>query len=106
MARTLKRSGLRRYNPLPAPGHTAQQEAHENEPASPLAEKDEAKRLGARWDATKRVWYVQNMTDPAAFKRWLPDPESPAPGPGGVTAASLPARPRPSEEGRASLNSL
>lgn len=53
----------------------------------PFAEKDEAKRLGARWDATKRVWYVQNMTDPAAFKRWLPDPESPAPGPGGVTAS-------------------
>lgn len=53
----------------------------------PFAEKDEAKRLGARWDATKRVWYVQNMTDPSAFKRWLPEHESPAPAPAGVTAS-------------------
>ncbi|MBN8283763.1 DUF5710 domain-containing protein [Zoogloea sp.] len=52
----------------------------------PFAEKDEAKRLGARWDATKRVWYVQNMTDPAVFKRWLPEHESPAPARAGVTA--------------------
>ncbi len=38
----------------------------------PFAEKDQAKELGARWDATKRVWYVQNVTDLTAFARWLP----------------------------------
>jgi hypothetical protein len=38
----------------------------------PFAEKDQAKELGARWDATKRVWYVQNVTDLTAFTRWLP----------------------------------
>lgn len=38
----------------------------------PFAEKDEAKRLGARWDPAQRVWYVQNATDLAAFSRWLP----------------------------------
>lgn len=38
----------------------------------PFAEKDEAKRLGARWDPARRVWYVQNATDLAVFSRWLP----------------------------------
>lgn len=38
----------------------------------PFAEKDQAKALGARWDATKRLWYVQNVSDLAPFARWLP----------------------------------
>jgi hypothetical protein len=38
----------------------------------PFAEKDEAKRLGARWDPTRKVWYVQNTTELDAFSRWLP----------------------------------
>lgn len=38
----------------------------------PFAEKDEAKRLGARWDPAKKLWYVQNATNLAAFERWLP----------------------------------
>lgn len=37
----------------------------------PYAEKDEAKRLGARWDATRKKWYVPNGVDTAAFSRWL-----------------------------------
>lgn len=36
----------------------------------PFAEKDEAKQLGARWDAAKRKWYVPNGVDLAAFSRW------------------------------------
>lgn len=39
----------------------------------PFAEKDEAKRLGARWDPGRRLWYVQNAADLSAFSRWLPD---------------------------------
>ena len=38
----------------------------------PFAEKDEAKRLGARWDPAKKQWYVQNAPNLAAFERWLP----------------------------------
>lgn len=38
----------------------------------PFAEKDEAKRLGARWDAARKVWYIENVTDTAPFSRWIP----------------------------------
>jgi hypothetical protein len=37
----------------------------------PFAEKDEAKRLGARWDSAKKKWYVPLGTDLTAFSRWL-----------------------------------
>lgn len=36
----------------------------------PYAEKDDAKRLGARWDAARRKWYIPPGVDPAAFARW------------------------------------
>ena len=38
----------------------------------PFAEKDEAKRLGARWNAAGKVWYVENKADLSPFARWLP----------------------------------
>lgn len=38
----------------------------------PFAEKDEAKALGARWDAASRTWYLSAGLDPAPFRRWLP----------------------------------
>lgn len=38
----------------------------------PFAEKDDAKGLGARWDAAARKWYVPLGKDLEAFKRWLP----------------------------------
>ena len=44
----------------------------------PFAEKDEAKQLGARWNAVKKVWYVEDK-DLTPFARWLPD-GLPAPG--------------------------
>lgn len=37
----------------------------------PFAEKDEAKKLGARWDAARKVWYVENKEDMSLFVRWL-----------------------------------
>jgi hypothetical protein len=37
----------------------------------PYAEKDEAKRLGARWDAERKAWFVPAGLDAAAFSRWL-----------------------------------
>ena len=38
----------------------------------PYAEKDEAKRLGARWDPARKVWYIENVADTAQFSRWMP----------------------------------
>jgi hypothetical protein len=37
----------------------------------PFAEKDEAKRLGARWDSAKKKWYAPSGADLARFSRWL-----------------------------------
>ena len=37
-----------------------------------FADKDEAKRLGARWDAASRRWYVPDFIPVAPFARWLP----------------------------------
>ena len=36
----------------------------------PYAEKDEAKALGARWNAQRKAWYVPDDTDAAPFERW------------------------------------
>ena len=41
----------------------------------PFAEKDEAKQLGARWDAAKKVWYIENVADTAPFSKWMPTEE-------------------------------
>jgi hypothetical protein len=40
---------------------------------TPFAEKDQVKALGARWDATRKVWYVVNVPDLSPFTRWIPD---------------------------------
>lgn len=37
----------------------------------PFAEKDQAKSLGARWNAEKKKWYVPIGTDLAPFKKWV-----------------------------------
>lgn len=36
----------------------------------PYAEKDEAKALGARWNPTRRSWYVPDGVAQAPFARW------------------------------------
>ena len=38
----------------------------------PFAEKDAVKALGARWDATRKVWYIQNVEDLKPYLRWMP----------------------------------
>ena len=38
----------------------------------PYAEREAAKALGARWDAEKRMWFVDNPVDLRPFARWLP----------------------------------
>ena len=42
----------------------------------PYAEKDQAKQLGARWDAARKVWYVDGRDDLSPFARWSPSEHS------------------------------
>ncbi len=51
----------------------------------PFAEKDEAKKLGARWDAARKLWYIDNEAKLAACARWSPTPH--AAGEGAAAAA-------------------
>lgn len=37
----------------------------------PFGEKDEAKRLGARWDPGKKVWFVTSRHNLVMFERWI-----------------------------------
>jgi len=37
----------------------------------PFREKDEAKELGARWDAEERKWFVPKGKDVDPFQQWL-----------------------------------
>lgn len=50
----------------------------------PYAEKDEAKALGARWNAERKSWYVPDGTDAAPFAQWL--------APGGAAPAESKAK--------------
>lgn len=38
----------------------------------PYAEKDEARKHGARWDAARKTWYVENVENIAPLMRWMP----------------------------------
>jgi hypothetical protein len=56
----------------------AQPRPHGNERAVmflevPFAEKDNAKRLGAKWDKDMRKWYIPHGLDIKLFKRWWPE---------------------------------
>ncbi|WP_245774036.1 DUF5710 domain-containing protein [Rugamonas rubra] len=37
----------------------------------PFSEKDQAKALGARWNADRKAWYVPDGQNASAFERWL-----------------------------------
>ena len=37
----------------------------------PFSEKDDAKKLGARWDVEKKIWYVPDNIDPKPFDQWI-----------------------------------
>ena len=39
----------------------------------PYAEKDEAKKLGARWDPEMKKWFVPKGKEAANFQRWFPE---------------------------------
>jgi hypothetical protein len=52
----------------------------------PYAQKDAAKALGARWNPTRRRWYVADGVDTAPFAKWI-DAASAAAGAAGPSAA-------------------
>lgn len=43
---------------------------------TPFAEKDAVKALGARWDASKKVWYIIDVADITPFSSWIPSLEA------------------------------
>ena len=45
----------------------------------PFNEKDEAKSLGARWNAEAKLWYVPQGVDATPFEKWLSSAPNAAP---------------------------
>jgi hypothetical protein len=41
----------------------------------PYAEKDEAKRLGAKWDNQTKSWFIPEGKDSLSFEKWIPQIE-------------------------------
>lgn len=39
----------------------------------PFAEKDTVRRLGAKWDGARKIWYVENVDNMKDFLPWIPD---------------------------------
>ncbi len=58
----------------------------------PFAEKDEAKKLGARWDAARKIWYVDGKSDMAPFARWAPTPADGVDASSSAQKSAAPAR--------------
>ena len=77
---------------------------------TPFAEKDAVKALGARWDASKKLWYIVDVTDITPFFRWIPNMEAATGGSG--TAAqttkptSKPLKPSQSTASSKSVNDV
>ena len=44
----------------------------------PFSQKDAAKELGARWDATRKIWYVVDPECLEVFSDWMPQAEDAA----------------------------
>lgn len=47
----------------------------------PYSQKEEAKKLGAKWDSLKSTWYVPDGLDLSLFSRWMESSASPPPAP-------------------------
>ena len=45
----------------------------------PFNEKDQAKSLGARWNAEAKLWYVPQGVDAAPFEKWFTSATNVAP---------------------------
>jgi hypothetical protein len=47
----------------------------------PFNEKDQAKSLGARWNAEAKLWYVPQGVEAAPFEKWVSSASNTAPAP-------------------------
>ena len=56
----------------------------------PFNEKDQAKSLGARWNAEAKLWYVPQGVDSAPFEKWLSAATNSAPSPAPAQTAAKP----------------
>lgn len=56
----------------------------------PFNEKDQAKSLGARWNAEAKLWYVPQGVDAAPFEKWLSSGSNLAPNTASAQAAARP----------------
>ena len=59
----------------------------------PFNEKDQAKSLGARWNAEAKLWYVPQGVDAAPFEKWVTTASNSAPNPAPAQAAAKPVAP-------------
>ncbi len=59
----------------------------------PFNEKDQAKSLGARWNAEAKLWYVPQGVDAAPFEKWLSSAPNTAPNMAPAQAAAKPVAP-------------
>ena len=57
----------------------------------PFNEKDQAKSLGARWNAEAKLWYVPQGVDAAPFEKWVSSAPNLAPNMASAQAAAKPA---------------
>jgi hypothetical protein len=56
----------------------------------PFNEKDQAKSLGARWNAEAKLWYVPQGVDAAPFEKWLSSAPNASPNMAPAQAAAKP----------------
>ena len=59
----------------------------------PFNEKDQAKSLGARWNAEAKLWYVPQGVDVAPFEKWVSSVPNSALNPAPSQAAAKSAAP-------------
>ena len=59
----------------------------------PFNEKDQAKSLGARWNAEAKLWYVPQGVEAAPFEKWVSSALNSAPNPAPAQAAAKPTVP-------------
>ncbi len=52
--------------------YQAQPAPHRINLTVPFADKDQAKSLGAKWDANLKQWYIDADADMGKYRRWLP----------------------------------
>jgi hypothetical protein len=65
----------------------------------PFNEKDQAKSLGARWNAEAKLWYVPQGVEAAPFEKWLSSAPNLTP-----NMAPAPAAAKPTEKPAAQAN--